>query len=405
MTSVKKGIVILGSTGSIGINTLKVIDENRDRYCVIGLSCNNSIPLLLEQIEAYQPEIVSVAASKAAGLRKILAEKQLNVSVLAGTPGNIELTAHPAAEMVVAAMVGAAGVEPVLAAIKNRKTVALANKEPLVMAGSLLMAEAERHQVDVLPIDSEHNAIFQALHKENREHVDHITLTASGGPFRELPAESFQSVTVDAALNHPNWEMGRKITVDSATMMNKCLEIIEARWLFQLKPDQIRVVIHPQSIVHSMVTFKDASVIAQLGPPDMKIPIAYCLGYPQRIHTGSAMLNLPEIGTLTFESPDLTRFPTLQLAFDVLKIGGGAPAALNGANEHLVELFLNGTISFVQIFSVLQDLRNRLQALHKHRAEDLPPYLNRIEQISDAIKADQWGRDFATNSIILSDKL
>ncbi len=395
----KKGIVVLGSTGSIGVNTLSVISQNSDLYRVIGLSCHSNLPLILEQIEAFSPVVVSISEEKAPELRHLIAAKNLSVTVLEGLAGHIEIAGHSDAEMVVAAMVGAAGIEPVLSAIRNRKTVALANKEPLVMAGSLLISEARQNNIRILPIDSEHNAIFQSIRDERQDDIDHITLTASGGPFRTRPRSDFVNITLDAALNHPNWEMGRKITVDSATMMNKCLEIIEARWLFQLKPDQIRVLIHPQSIVHSMVTFKDASTICQMGTPDMRIPIANCLGYPNRILSGSSFLDLEEIGTLTFEKPDLDKFPTLQMAYDVLALGGGSPAALNGANEYLVDLFLNEKIEFIRIFEILSDLVNRLKNLKNSRQVSDIPYLFKINQVTDALAADNWGRDFADQSI------
>lgn len=395
MKSIRKGIVILGSTGSIGVNTLSVISQNRDLYRVIGLSCNTNLPLLLEQIETFQPLTVSIGPEKAPALREALSVRNLAVEVLEGLPGNIDLAGHPEAEVVVAAMVGAAGVEPVLSAISARKTIALANKEPLVMAGDLLMSKARENDVQILPIDSEHNAIFQSLNGEKSEAVDHITLTASGGPFRVKPQSEFGDITLKEALNHPNWEMGRKITIDSATMMNKCLEIIEARWLFQLKPSQIKVLIHPQSIIHSMVTFRDASTIAQLGTPDMRIPIANCLGYPDRIISGSSFLNLAEVGTLTFETPDLEKFPSLKMAYEVLELGGGAPAALNGANEYLVDRFLKEQISFIQISEVLLKLVNRMQQIINGSPNPDFPFLNHVEQISDAIDADNWGRNFA----------
>lgn len=399
MKSTKKGIVILGSTGSIGVNTLSVIRQNSDLYDVVGLSCHNNIPLLLEQIERFSPAIVSVSHEKAPEISAILSEKNSPVKVLQGLDGHIELAQSADAEMVVAAMVGAAGIEPVLSAIRGKKTVALANKEPLVMAGSLLMAEAKRNKVKILPIDSEHNAIFQALHNESPENIHHITLTASGGPFRSRPKADFDSITLEAALNHPNWDMGRKITIDSATMMNKCLEIIEARWLFQLKPEQIRVLVHPQSILHSMVTFKDASTIGQMGTPDMRIPIANCLGYPDRIGSGSEFLDLAEIGTLTFEKPDLDKFPSLQMAYDVLELGGGSPAALNGANEYLVDLFLEKKIRFTQIFDCLLGLVERLKTIAGSSEANELPFLTKIEQVSDALAADQWGREAAALSI------
>ncbi|NQU65792.1 MAG: 1-deoxy-D-xylulose-5-phosphate reductoisomerase [SAR324 cluster bacterium] len=395
MGRAQKGIVILGSTGSVGVNTLSVISQNAGQYRVDGLSCNNNISLLIDQIETFSPTVVSVNESQATELRRMVGERNLSVKVVAGLPGHIEVACHKDADMVVAAIVGAAGIEPVMAAIKCGKTIALANKEALVMAGSLLITEAERNGVQILPIDSEHNAIFQSLRDENPKHVSHITLTASGGPFRKLPKIRFNEITLAKALNHPNWNMGKKITIDSATMMNKCLEIIEAKWLFRLEPEQIKVLIHPQSIVHSMVTFKDASTICQMGAPDMRIPIANCLGYPDRIISGSPFVNLTEIGTLSFEKPDLDKFPSLQMAFDVLELGGGSPAALNGANEVLVDLFLNEKIPFTRIFVVLIELVNLLKMLNNRQNDHQTPFLFNIRQISDALAADEWGREYA----------
>ncbi|MBU2645755.1 1-deoxy-D-xylulose-5-phosphate reductoisomerase [bacterium] len=398
MKKEKKGIVILGSTGSIGVSTLSVVRQNPDKYRIIGLSCHNNISLLLDQIENFSPTVVSVSDEKAPELRQMLRDRHLSPRVLVGLAGHIEMARQTDASMVVAAMVGAAGIEPVMAAISEGKTIALANKESLVMAGSLLISEAERSNVQILPIDSEHNAIFQSLRDENSAHLDHITLTASGGPFRTLPRSDFKNITLEAALNHPNWDMGRKITIDSATMMNKCLEIIEAKWLFRLQADQIRVLIHPQSIVHSMVTFKDASTICQMGTPDMRIPIAYCLGYPDRIPSGSPFLDLAEIGTLTFEKPDLEKFPSLKMAYEVLALGGGSPAALNGANEVLVDQFLNGHIPFNRIFEVLSDLVYRLTDLKMRRQADEFAFLFEIRHVADALSADKWGRDFVTQA-------
>jgi len=395
MNRKKKGIVILGSTGSVGVSTLSVISQNPERFRVDGLSCHNNISLLIEQIEMFSPKVVSVSEQQAPALRKLISERNLTAKVSEGLPGHIEVACYQDASLVVAAMVGAAGIEPVMAAIRHQKTIALANKESLVLAGSLLISEAEQNGVQILPIDSEHNAIFQSLRDENPDHLDHITLTASGGPFRTLPKAQFKDITLDAALKHPNWDMGEKITIDSATMMNKCLEIIEAKWLFRIDPKQIKVLFHPQSIVHSMVTFKDASTICQMGAPDMRIPIANCLGYPDRISSGSSFMDLTEIGTLTFEAPDLNRFPTLQMAYDVLSLGGGAPAALNGANEVLVDLLLNEKIPFIQIFEVLSDLVLQLKNLKDSQETNKSPYLFEINQISDAISADEWGRDFA----------
>jgi 1-deoxy-D-xylulose-5-phosphate reductoisomerase len=262
-----------------------------------------------------------------------------------------------------------------------------------------MLKEAKKQGVRILPTDSEHNAVFQSLHGEQRSNLEYITLTASGGPFRTRDLADFPDITPKEALNHPNWEMGKKITIDSATMMNKCLEIIEAKWLFELEPEQIHVLIHPQSIVHSMVTFKDASTICQMGTPDMRIPIANCLGYPDRIISGGDFLNLAQTAKLTFEAPDLDKFPTIQMAYDVLEINGGAPAALNGANEVLVEHFLNQKIKFSEIFEILSSLVQTIKELHQGKRHSEIPYLFEMVDISDAIQADLWGRDYALKTI------
>ncbi|MCP4751838.1 MAG: 1-deoxy-D-xylulose-5-phosphate reductoisomerase [Proteobacteria bacterium] len=394
-----EGIVVLGSTGSIGVNTLSVIRQNPDRFRVDGLSCNNNIELLADQIGEFSPKMVSVSHGNAKRLKELIKGHTGDVTVLEGKEGHIQLAKCPSASKLVAAMVGAAGIEPVMAGIKAGKAIALANKESLVLAGSLLISEVERQGVEILPIDSEHNAIFQSLHGEKVKDLDYITLTASGGPFRRMSPPEFENIVLKDALTHPNWDMGKKITIDSATMMNKCLEIIEAKWLFNIDPEQIRVLIHPQSIVHSMVTFKDASTICQMGVPDMRIPIANCLGYPNRIDSGCRSLDLAEIGSLTFEKPDIRKFPTLKMAYDVLRLGGGAPAALNGANEVIVDLFLEEKIRFLQIFELLQNLVDELKNMHLDHNMERHPYLNEIHNISDALEADLWGRNFVKKSI------
>ena len=385
MTEQKNDIVILGSTGSIGRSTLSVIRQNPNLFNVVGLSCENNVSLLLEQIDEFQQSNVCIGQEKAGELNTALKRKNSSVSVLEGPEGLIEL-AKMNGDILVAAIVGAAGMEPVMAGIHSHKTIALANKESIVLAGAIVMEEARRHNVSILPVDSEHNAIYQCLKDEKRKTLSFITLTASGGPFYNKPLEEFPAITLQEALKHPNWSMGKKITIDSATMMNKCLEIIEAKWLFDITPDQIKVVIHPQSIIHSMVSFIDSSTIAQLGLPDMRTPIAYCLGFPNRIQSGVGHLDLGEIGTLNFIKPDLEKFPTLGFAYDVLRLGGGAPAALNGANEALVDLFLNEKISFPEISSTLRSL---VKELDNNKPIE-------ITSIQDAIQADQWGRKFVS---------
>lgn len=399
MKSKRQGLIILGSTGSIGKSTLSVVDANQDRFRVDGLSCRNSVEILAEQVRKYSPRMVATGEGKSEQLRQILGEKAKTLTILEGREGFMSLARLPQSDKIVAAFVGAAGIEPVLTGIRAKKTIALANKESMVMAGSLLLKEAKQHAVQILPIDSEHNAVFQSLYGEKRKHLEYITLTASGGPFRSREKSDFNSITVEEALNHPNWSMGKKITVDSATMMNKCLEIIEAKWLFDIEPERIKVVIHPQSIVHSMVTFKDASTICQMGTPDMRIPIANCLGYPERINSASRFLNLTEVSPLTFEKPDHDKFPTIRLAYDVLRLGGGAPAALNGANEVLVELFLNEKIPFIRIFQALKELVSVIEKLHKSGEIASLKFLQQNQSIEQALAADHWGRSFVLDHI------
>lgn len=392
----KQGIVILGSTGSVGCNTLDVIRLNMDRFKIIGLTCLKNISLMSEQIKAFQPEIVSVGIGYRDQLRAVLGNQFKALTIVEGETGNINVAQNTSANKVVAAIVGSAGLKPVFAAIQSSKDIALANKETLVLAGDLMMQQSKKYGIELLPLDSEHNAIFQCLTGNYHKDIDHIILTASGGPFRTKDVSEFKDITLEAALNHPNWEMGEKITIDSATMMNKCLEIIEAKWLFNLKIDQIKVLVHPQSIVHSMVVYKDGSTMAQLGFPDMKTPIANCLGYPDRIASGSPFIDWTNTETLTFEQPNLVKFPTIQYAYDALALGGGAPAALNGANETLVDLFINQKIKFTVIFEALQEL---LKSLKMEFDTDCKHYLQNIENIDDAIQADQWGRQFIQDQL------
>ena len=392
----QQGIVILGSTGSVGRSTLDVIRLNQDRFSIIGLTCQSNMSLLAKQIKVFKPEIVSVGEGNRDQLRTILGSQFRELAIVEGESGNIEVAQSKAADKIVAAIVGSAGLKPVFAAIQANKDIALANKETLVLTGDLMMQEAEKHGIELLPVDSEHNAIFQCLMGNCHKDIDHIILTASGGPFRTKELSEFRDITLEEALNHPNWEMGEKITIDSATMMNKCLEIIEAKWLFNLKIDQIKVLVHPQSIVHSMVVFKDGSTLAQMGFPDMKTPIANCLGFPDRIESGSPYINWNDSVALTFEQPDMIKFPTIQFAYDALRLGGGAPAALNGANETLVDLFLTQRIDFTVIFDQLQNLLKALKLKFKSECE---PYLQKIDSIEDAIQSDLWGRQFIQNQV------
>jgi 1-deoxy-D-xylulose-5-phosphate reductoisomerase len=349
-------LAILGSTGSIGVSTLDVVARHPDRYEVFGLTAMRRIDELLAQCERFRPRIAVVPGdAEASALREGLAACGLRTEVAVGAAALAELAAHPEVDSVMAAIVGAAGLAPCMAAARAGKRLLLANKEALVVGGELFMQAVGQGGATLLPIDSEHSAIFQCLPADRASwgaRIDHIVLTASGGPFRTLDPGRLEAVTPEQACAHPNWVMGRKISVDSATMMNKALEVIEAHWLFALAPDRIRVVIHPQSIIHSMVVCRDASVLAQLGTPDMRVPIAYGLGWPDRIDAGAPTLDFLALQALTFEPADRARFPGLYLAWDALRAPSGSPAVLNAANEEAVAAFLAGTIRFPQIHRV-----------------------------------------------------
>ena len=348
-----KTICVLGSTGSVGTSTLDLISREPDRYKVIGLTANRNIDLLAEQARAFQVEVVAIADEKFyQPLKELL--QGTKVEVLPGTDGVIEV-AKRNTEWVMAAIVGAAGLRPTLEAVRRGVTVALANKECLVCAGELMTEEVTKYGATLLPVDSEHNAIYQVFDFEHPEKVEKIILTASGGPFRQMSLDAMKTVTPAQAVAHPNWDMGAKISVDSATMMNKGLEMIEAYHLFPIRADQIDVIVHPQSVIHSMVEYKDKSVLAQLGSPDMRIPIAYALAWPDRMETPCKALNLSEISTLTFEKTDLERFPALALAQESLKNGGAYPTILNAANEVAVASFLAGGIGFCDIASLVSE--------------------------------------------------
>ena len=339
-----KKIAILGSTGSIGTQTLEVARNNGDLE-IVSLAAGSNIRKLEEQIREFHPRTVAVwSEEKAAELRT--AVRDLNVRVVSGMDGLIEICTLPEAEIVVTAIVGMIGIVPTIAAMKAGKDIALANKETLVTAGHIIIPLAKETGVKILPVDSEHSAIFQCLNGENRNQLHKILLTASGGPFRTWTKDRIASATAEQALRHPKWSMGSKITIDSATMMNKGLEIIEARWLFDVSPDRINVVVHPQSVIHSMVEFADGAVIAQMGHPDMREPIQYALGYPERLALDNRKLDFAELGSMTFESPDETRFPALALAKEALEKGGNMPCIMNAANEVAVDAFLHGRISF-----------------------------------------------------------
>ncbi|MDH5368830.1 MAG: 1-deoxy-D-xylulose-5-phosphate reductoisomerase [Gammaproteobacteria bacterium] len=355
-----KGLCILGSTGSIGVNTLDVAARHPDKYKIVALSANSQIDRLVKQCETYQPEYAVMADDNAAvELAQKLEEKNLSVQVLSGNDGLETIASLEQVDYVMAAIVGAAGLKPTLAAARSGKRILLANKEALVMSGQIFMDEVKKNNAELLPIDSEHNAIFQCLPEDyekglTESGITKILLTGSGGPFRTKALSELNNITPDEACAHPNWSMGRKISVDSATMMNKGLEIIEACWLFNTSPDNIQVVVHPQSVIHSMVQYSDGSVLAQLGQPDMRTPIAHALSWPDRIESGVEKLDLFSIAKLEFEQPDYERFPCLRLAEESIRKGGTAPAILNAANEVAVASFLNNKLSFIDIAYIVE---------------------------------------------------
>ncbi len=349
-----KSLAILGATGSIGRSTLKIVAKFPDRFKVAALAAKTNVELLAEQIHAFQPELAVVHDAKGAQQLKDKLSPGQGAEIVHGPDGYRMAATWDGVHTVVGAMVGAAGLAPILAAIAAGKDIALANKETLVMAGDIVTSAVAQKGVRLLPIDSEHSAIFQCLHGQRRQDVDKVVLTASGGPFLKMPAKAFDRIRPDQALKHPNWQMGAKITIDSATMMNKGLEVIEAKWLFNLASEQIQVMIHPQSIVHSMVAFCDGSLLAQLGIPDMQGAIAYALSYPRRLALGQPLPDLTAMQGLTFEYPDVKRFPCLALAVQACRIGGSLPAVLNAANEVAVQAFLQKQLPFTGIASVIE---------------------------------------------------
>jgi len=381
-------VSVLGSTGSIGRNTLDVIERNRDRFRVVALTANRNIDLLAEQCAHFDARL-AVTADPALESALVAALKQsgARAEVLSGEKGLIEAAGMAETDTVMAAIVGAAGLNSTFEAAHRGKKILLANKESLVIAGEVFVAEAKKNQARILPVDSEHNAIFQALPIDfdkglEAAGVEKIILTASGGPFRKLPADQFSQVTPEQACDHPNWSMGRKISVDSATLMNKGLEVIEARWLFNAHPDQIQVLVHPQSIIHSMVAYLDGSVLAQLGTPDMRTPIAHTLAWPGRIEAGVKRLNLAQMNDLSFEKPDLERFPCLGLAFEAMRSGASAPVTLNAANEVAVDAFLEGKIGFDRIPHLVAEVMERIA-------------LSAVESLEDVLEQDQQARQSA----------
>lgn len=389
--STPKPLAILGSTGSIGVSTLDIVAAFPERYRVVSLTAGSNIALLKQQIDRFHPEIVAVANEKAAWqLRQSIPRE--TTQVLAGVDGLLACATHPAADMVVSAIVGAAGLVPTMAAVEAGKNIALANKEILVAAGELFMAAVARHGVNLVPVDSEHSAIFQSLAGQRNQDIRRLILTASGGPFRQASHADLQGVSRAAALAHPNWSMGEKITIDSATMMNKGLEVIEARWLFGLPATQISVHVHPQSIVHSLVEYCDGAMIAQLGVPDMKTPIAYALSWPERLPLQQKPLDLCAVGSLEFFTPDLQRFPCLNLAYTALERGGTCPAVMNAANEIAVAAFLQEKLGFMQISQVIS------QAMKAHQCK-------KIDNLQQVLDADTWARQWAEQFILQGEKI
>ncbi len=375
-----KNIAILGATGSIGRSSLEVIKNLPDQFRVTYLTANKNIDLLQKQIEQFRPRgVVVLDSCNASVLRKVLGGR---TEVLAGKEGLMEVVKRDDVDTVISSLVGFAGLRPTIEAIRHRKTIALANKETLVVAGELVTALVKEYGVQLIPIDSEHSAIMQCLVGEDVSHIAKLILTASGGPFLNKPLKEFDSITVEQALNHPNWSMGRKITIDSATLMNKGLEVIEAHWLFNLPSERIEVVIHPQSIIHSMVEFIDGSLKAQLGLPDMKIPIQYALTYPKRLAMNGKRVSFPKLSSMTFFEPDRGKFRCLQIAFDVLSLGGTAPAAMNAANEVAVEAFLGGKMSFGKIPDLIE------KTVTSHKTVSSP-------DLEDIIEADASSRKYA----------
>ncbi|MBN6185794.1 1-deoxy-D-xylulose-5-phosphate reductoisomerase [Aneurinibacillus sp. BA2021] len=375
-----KNIAILGSTGSIGTQALDVVRQHPERFSVVALAAGRNIDLLAEQAREFQPSLVSVQTKELADRAKLILPSHMKV--VWGEEGALAAATHPDTNFVISAMVGSAGLSPTLAAIEAGKTIGLANKETLVTAGHIVMRKAKEHDVSVIPIDSEHSAIFQCLQGEDRSTIRRLVLTASGGSFRDLTREQLAGVTVEAALSHPNWSMGAKITIDSATMMNKGLEIIEAHWLFDLPYSKIDTILHKESIIHSMVEFTDRAVMAQLGTPDMRIPIQYALTYPARVPLETEPLDLVRIASLHFAAPDFARYPCLAFAYEAGEKGGTMPTVLNGANEVAVARFLRGEIPFVAI----EDTIAHVMAKH-HTVND--PALEAI------FEADRWARHMA----------
>lgn len=381
-----QNVSIIGSTGSIGQSTLEVIRHNKDRFRVCALACNGNIELMSKQIAEFHPDFVSVYSEESADLLAAeLKKNKLSCRILTGESGNIEAASYKKNDIAVISVVGGIGFMPTLAAIESKKKVCLANKETLVCGGSVVMAHAKKYGVRIIPIDSEHSAIWQLLENTDRKNLKRIIITASGGPFRTYDRSKLHEVTIDQALKHPNWNMGAKITIDSATLMNKGLEVIEAMWLFDLPLEKIDVIIHPQSVIHSMIELNDGSILAQLGNADMKLPINYALSYPERLDIDYVKrFDFMSMNKLTFEKPDIEAFPALKYAYDAAKTGGTMPAVMNAANEIAVSHFLKNKIKFTDISEIV------LKVMKKHSEE-----LTVSPDINDIIKCDIKARQTA----------
>ena len=382
-----KKISLLGSTGSIGANVLDVIERNPEKFQILGMSAGNNVDLFAKQIRKFKPRVVALFdTKKIPTLKERIAD--LDIEILSGEEGTIAVATLPEADVVVSGVMGSAGLLPAIHALKSGKNLALANKETLVIAGELVLREAKKTNSQIIPIDSEHSAIFQVLNGEKKERIKKIILTASGGPFRTFSLDQMETVTVKDALKHPNWDMGAKITIDSSTMMNKGLEYIEAKWLFGVNTP-VEIIVHAQSIIHSMIEFVDTSILAQLGIPDMRVPIAYALTYPDRFECDLPSLDLTTMGNLTFEAPDFERFPCLRLAIDAMEIGKTMPAVLNAANEIAVQAFLEELISYKDIAELIR------MVMQNHNPSPL-------KELQDVLIADRWAREETTKLVTVT---
>ena len=382
-----KKISLLGSTGSIGTNVLDVIERNPEKFQILGMSAGTNVDLFAKQIRKFKPRVVALFdTKKIPTLKERIAD--LDIEILSGEEGTIAVATLPEADVVVSGVMGSAGLLPAIHALKSGKNLALANKETLVIAGELVLREAKKTNSQIIPIDSEHSAIFQVLNGEKKERIKKIILTASGGPFRTFSLGQMETVTVKDALKHPNWDMGAKITIDSSTMMNKGLEYIEAKWLFGVNTP-VEIIVHAQSIIHSMIEFVDTSILAQLGIPDMRVPIAYALTYPDRFECDLPSLDLTTMGNLTFEAPDFERFPCLGLAIDAMEIGKTMPAVLNAANEIAVQAFLEELISYKDIAELIR------MVMQNHNPSPL-------KELEDVLIADRWAREETTKLVTVT---